>query len=791
MRRPSPLVPMLLLLALLAAASASPAGAQAPAAGTVRGIVISAEGAPLAGARVTLRGGARQGVTDDRGAFVLAEVPAGRWTLRAERLGHLAAERAVEVRSGEEAAVALSLAEGAVALEGLEVTTQRRRTASATRTETELLDIPQSIQVVGQDVIRRQAVLDLEDALRNVSGVTFTGTYNGGYQYFSSRGFFLDNVANYRRNGVLLPNFGQNYADNVESVEVLKGPAGILYGDVTPGGIVNVVTKKPQPVAMRRLEVKLGQYGLVRPSLDVTGPLNASGTLLGRLNASYERSESFRDVVWNRGWMLAPSLTWAPGARTTWTVEGSLREDDRVGDPGLLSPDGTVEGLRRLPVSRFLGEREATYGYVDRTAVSTLEHRLAGTWTLRGTAAYGWQTRTPRNLYLREADAEGDVTRQQYFFHQARTTWSTALDLAGEVRTGPVRHRVLVGADWMRHRSHTGRFVEENLPGAINLFEPVYGEQAFFGVPAEMDPTALLTWRTGLYAQDQASVWDDRVHLLLGVRWNDYRSGLRDVDSGEREGEDARERPLTPRLGVVLKPAPWLSAYGSYAESYEVTGFDWIDPSVAVPPTWGRQWEAGLKGDFFGRRLGVTLSAFRVLKEDVYGWASYTPENPAPDAESAERGWYTYSGATHRSRGVELDFNGRVSEALLLTGSAAWTEAEIVEDPAYEAGNRLANTPRESASLWATWQPGARLKGVDLGAGVFYKGSFYGSDDNAPGGLVRANHTVDVAAGYERGPYRAQLNVTNLTDRRSFLGGFGLWEPLWPRRVVLTLSTRF
>jgi iron complex outermembrane receptor protein len=762
-----------------------------PASGTVRGTVLSAERVPLPGARVTLAGSGHAAVTGADGAFVLDGVPAGRWTVRAERLGHAPAERGVEVRAGEAAAVTLELPVRSVALEGIEVTTQRRRTASATRTETELLDIPQSIQVVGQDVIRRQAVLDLEDAVRNVSGVTFTGTYNGGYQYFSSRGFFMSNVSNYRRNGVLLPNFGQNYADNVESVEVLKGPAGILYGDVTPGGIINVVTKKPQPVPYRRAEVKLGSYGLVRPSVDLTGPLNGSGTLLGRVNASYERSESFRDVVNSEGWMVAPALIWAPSPRTTWTVEGSLRQDDRVGDPGLLSPDGTVAGLRRLPISRFLGEAEATYGYQDRTAVSSLEQRLGGAWTLRHTAAYGWQTRTPLNIYLRDADEAGNVTRQQYYFHQVRGTWSTALDLAGEITTGPVRHRVLVGADWMQHRSHTGRAVEENLPGAINLFDPAYGEQAFFDVPGEMDPTALYTWRTGVYAQNQASVWGDRLHLLLGVRWNGYRSGLRDVETGGREGEDTRERPLTPRLGVVVKPAPWLSAYGSYAESYEVTGFDWIDPTVAVPPTFGRQWEAGLKGDFFAQRLGVTLSAFRIRKSDVYGWANYTPENPAPDAESAERGWYTYSGASHQSRGIELDFNGRVSDRLLLTGSAALIEAEIVEDPAYASGNRLANTPRESVSLWATYQPGGVLRGADFGTGVFYKGDFYGSDDNAPGGLVEADYTMDAAAGYEWGAYRAQLNVTNLTDRRSFLGGFGLWEPLWPRRVVLTLSTRF
>ena len=398
-------------LLLAAALAATSAPAQSP--GSISGTIRSEAGAAVVSARVLLRPSGQVRTSDASGRFSFESLAPGTFTLAVTRIGFASAERRVVVSPGAATPADVTLLAGAVALDGIRIQGQRQRVASATRTETELVDIPQSIQVVGQDVIRAQAVTEMRDALRNVSGVTFTGTYSGGYEYYSSRGFFMSNVANFRRNGLLLPNFGQNYADYVERVEVLKGPAGILYGDVTPGGVLNVVTKRPQATPYRRAELRVGSHGLVRPSLDLTGPLNRSGTLLGRVNASYERAESFRDVVENEGWMLAPSLNWNLGDRSAWNVEASLRRDSRVGDPGLISPDGTVEGLSRVPRSRFLGEADARYRYSDRTAVSTLEHRLAGGWRVRQVAAYAFQTRTPHNIYLGEVAEDGTVSRQQ------------------------------------------------------------------------------------------------------------------------------------------------------------------------------------------------------------------------------------------------------------------------------------------------------------------------------------------------------------------------------------------
>lgn len=756
---------------------------------TILGQVVTAEGRPIQDATIRLIDAPYRAFAGPDGRFALRGVPEGSYTLVVERLGYGRVEEMVRVPHA--GSMTLVLPEQAIAVGGVSVTGQRAPVVSATRTRTPLIDIPQNVQVVGKEVFEKQAVVELSDALRNVSNVTHTGTYNGGYEYFSSRGFFMSNVANYRRNGLLLPNFGRLFSDNVERVEVLKGPAGILYGDVTPGGILNVVTEKPLGFTRREVSLTMDQFGLVRPAVDLTGPLDDDRRVLYRLNVSGERGRSFRDQVRNEAIMVSPSLSWQPDQETSVLLEASWKTDDRVGDPGLVSPDGSVAALRQLPIERFLGEPSATYGYKDRDIALTAERWVADRWRLRALGGYNHSDRMPLNIYADGVRNGTEVVRRQFYFQQFRRTLTGSLELVGEFVTGPVAHEVLIGADWSTHTSRQGDSQRGALAESFDLFNPQYGSAPLrpFDEGLEQD-NYLMTRRGGVYIQDQVRLMDGRMHLLVGLRWNDFLQGRRYDEGAELPEEmpvDVEDRVISPRLGVVFKPRPWLSTYASYSEAYEVNGFDWIDPTVAIPPTYATQYELGLKGDLLGERLGFTLAAFNLRKDDVYGWAYVNAADPA----AADWDWYTYTGGIHESRGVELDLSGRVGERVSVVASAALTAAEIVEDPAYEAGNRLSNTPRETLSLWADWDPAGVLESVELGGGLFYKGDFYGSDDNTPDGLVPANHTIDLSAAWERGPLRVRGVVRNVTDRVSYLGGFGVWEPQAPRRFMLTLSSTF
>jgi iron complex outermembrane receptor protein len=345
--------------------------------------------------------------------------------------------------------------------------------------------------------------------------------------------------------------------------------------------------------------------------------------------------------------------------------------------------------------------------------------------------------------------------------------------------------------------------IDAALDRPISLDAPRYGEATLGEAPLDWNTSRNFYDRRGLYAQDQVGVLGDRVQLLLGARYNVTSTGNK-YDSpalapaGYRHSVD---RLLSPRAGLVVKPRGWLSLYGSYAESYEMNGADWIDPTILVGPTEADQVEAGAKASVLGDRLGVTLSAFRLTKRGIYNWvdAATRPTIPVIAWDSAGA-WATYQGGTHRSRGVELDVNGRLlANALTVNASASLVDARVVQDPAYAAGNRLGGTAREVANLWLNYRvpaapsggPLARLAGLELGAGVFHRGRFYQTTANDPDNLVGAFRSMDLAVGYPFGRVRARLNVTNVTNAVGYTSSFGVYEPLWVRRALLSLSTTF
>jgi iron complex outermembrane receptor protein len=765
--------------------------------GTITGYIKTGDNQPAAFVQVKLQPTGRQTLSDEAGYFIFDKVQQGTYTLEVSGVNVDSHTQSITLAAGKTETLNIALTISARELYSVVVSGQKRRTATATKMNVPLRDIPMSIQVIDQKIIQQQAIIDIKDVVRNVSGMNQTGSYNGGYQYFNSRGFDMNNWTNFRRNGTLLWNMGNHFADFYESIEFLKGPAAILYGDVAPGGIMNFVTKKPLNYDYRRFDLRFGSHGLFRPSMDISGKMNEEGNLLYRLNVAYEKGNSFRDVVENETIMLAPSVTWNISNKTSWNVEANYKSENRVGDPGLVSPDGTFEGLTTLPVNTFLGEREATYTYKNASFFSTLRHQLSRNWHLQNTLAYTQTVRTPLNVYLNnDADEDGNITRYQYFFKQKFDTYTGMLDLIGQLQTGGIKHKIVVGADAVADRIRGGGFLEQDIEGTINLFNPVLGKAGLKALPQAWDNTASFTNRLGLYAQDQMSFAHDKLNLLVGLRYNVYTSGTAFDNPADKPDDysELRENPLVPRLGIVYKPARNVSVYGSYAESYEVNGPDWIDPSIMIGPTSGKQFEVGVKTDLLNQRLGVTLAAFNISKRDVYNWG-YSDQAPTDHDFIAWTpdygGYFTYLAGEHRSRGIELDINGRVNDQLNILVSASYIQAEVVDDIVYKKGNWLANQPRTMFSAWANYDFSKHVKGLSVGYGFFYKGKFYADPANDPNGLVPENYTMDVSMAYQWKKIRFQANVSNLTNRINYLGAFGTWEPQWTRRLIAGISYTF
>jgi iron complex outermembrane receptor protein len=291
----------------------------------ISGKIIDSNGFGIPGVQIILEGTNQETITDESGHYLLKAEP-GKYSLIIKSIGYVSESRTIILIAGRSTKLSLSLSNDIYALQEVTVSSLKLKSATATKTLMELQDIPQSISVLGQKTIRQQAIFDLSTLSRNISGLNFTGNYSGAgsSQFFNARGFDLNDSQNYRLNGFMIWNLGNNYSDNIEQVEFLKGPSSILFGDATPGGVINFVTKKPLPDFMTELSFKTGSWGLLRPSLDITGPLNKGKSLRYRLNTSFEQMNSFRDMVSSKRSLIAPTFSWDINNKLSLSLETSF-----------------------------------------------------------------------------------------------------------------------------------------------------------------------------------------------------------------------------------------------------------------------------------------------------------------------------------------------------------------------------------------------------------------------------------------------------------------------------------
>lgn len=765
--------------------------------GAVKGTIKTSEGQPVAFISVVIKGTGKGTTTNDQGEFLIDHVPAGKQTLLTSGVGYDPASLEIAIVENQTTTVALTIKEATGALSEVVVLGQKRKIASVTQTDVPLLDLPLSVQIVDQTLLQQQQIIDIRDAIKAVSGVTNTGSYAGGYADFNSRGFAMNSASNFRRDGMMLENMSHLYNDNIEQIEVLKGPTSVMYGDIAPGAVMNFVTKKPLDYEYRRFEMKMGQYGLFRPSFDISGPLNEKKTLLYRLNTSYETSKSFIDYVWNKTIMFTPSVTWKITPKLEWNVEAVFKNDDRTHNPGMLSADGTFAGLKKVPYSRFLGEPSNQFRYREASVYSTLSYKVAEKWRLKNTTYYTDYQNIVEGVYFRTyvPDSAGNINRSSWMTNWYAQGWGTNLFLNGQVTTFGITHNLVFGADYMINKQFPNELVSQ--PDLIlNMFNPVYSattllkNTSYRKMPGEIS----FLQRIGFYAQDQLTFLDEKVHLLLGLRYNITTNGTKfNADFPEPAGyEDDQKKVFSPRIGLLFKPQAWLSLYGSYSQSYEQNGRDWMTGKV-IPATDADQFEVGAKTSLLADRLGIGLSAFHIQKKNVFGYVYGLSGPPEFDYFNYDSGTgiASYLGAHHESKGIEIDLNGKITNELNINIAASFIDATIVKDPAFAAGNLLGGAPRSTVNIWANYAVSHGVfKNFEIGYGFFSKGKYYATSENLPTERVDPFWTMDASIAYKYGKFFTRLNVSNFTDNRGYLGSV-IYEPMWVRRAVLSIGVKF
>lgn len=640
-----------------------------------------------------------------------------------------------------------------------------RQSATATKTDTPILETPQSITVVTRDQMDAQAAQNLAEVLNYTSGVT-TGR-NGESSSFggdgiSVRGFGGDGTTGVSFNEYLdgLRLKGSGYLSSgidpylFERVEVLKGPASVLFGQTSPGGLVNMVTKQPAPDARHEVMLQTGSHGRKQGAVDVGGDVTADGRLSYRFAGMMQDTETQTDFTERRRVAAAPTLTWKPADGTSLTLIGLYQRDDFDGSPlNFLPAQGTLlyNPNGTLPTSFSMSD--PNFNEWDRKTQSIgyrFEHRFDDHWAVRQNARYLHNDLSYKGLYAGGLLADLRTMRRNAFSLRERADDLTIDNqVQADFNTGPLHHTVLAGVDHQRLKSDTVRGLAA--APSLDLFNPVYGLS--IADPPIYQSIATRVTQTGVYGQDQIT-WGGLTVLLGGRKdWAETQQRNRRTQASGSQKDDA----FTGRAGVLYLFGNGLAPYASYSESFEpAVGSDY--GGNAFEPTTGQQYEAGIKYQPPGGSSLFTLSAFHLTQQNV---TTADPQHTGFNVQTGEI----------RSRGIEAEARVSLGAGLNAVASYTWLDAEVTASNDVSRGKRPVAVPEHSASAWAdyTVQSGP-LAGLGGGAGVRYVGSTYG--DPANSFSVPSHTLVDAAIRYDLSyltPHlkgvQAAVNATNLFDK--------------------------
>ncbi|MEM8544932.1 MAG: TonB-dependent siderophore receptor, partial [Cyanobacteria bacterium P01_H01_bin.119] len=552
-------------------------------------------------------------------------------------------------------------------------------TSTATRTDTPLRDIPQSIQVIPREVLEDQQVITLGDALRNASSVVRSERIFNG-EVFTIRGF---SGATILRDGFRLTDgarVGFLGLSNLESVEVLKGPAAILAGSVEPGGAINLVSAQPLSEPFYELGLRLGNRTLIEPSVDLTGPLTEDGRLLYRLNALHRTENDFRGYSTDiERFFIAPTIRWQISDRSDLTLFLEYSDNERPGDDGIVA---IGDGVANIPRDRVIGELDDIIRQEELRLAYQFEHRFSDFWTFRNRFSYfrNNASSTITSAVAPVNETTGDFILIPVADGSTEENYDVQTNVIGEFNTGSVGHTVLFGVDLLRARLRNrelrlGRFT----PIPFNIFNPVYGA---FPRPATADlPIAALQDTLvdglGIYVQDQIDILDNLI-LLAGIRYDTIQQTTISNPTffnPNRSESTVNADAFTPRVGLVYQPIEEVSLYGSYSTSFSPNTATTFTGEV-IPPEEGQQFEVGIRTELLNGRLIANLAFFDLTKQNV----------ATPDPNPLNRG--SVATGEQSSRGIELDIAGEILPGWNIITNYAYTDATITSDNRGNEGNR-------------------------------------------------------------------------------------------------------
>jgi iron complex outermembrane recepter protein len=687
-----------------------------------------------------------------------------------------------------------------------------KKPVSAARSGIKAMDLPQSVQIIDSEVITQQQAIRLSEVIKNANGVYVGSARGGAQESFFSRGYDMS-ANNMFKNGFRYNAGSIPEVSSLEKVEFLKGGSALLYGNVAPGGILNLVTKTPHFTKGGEITMQAGSYAYYKPSIDFYGPLNKS--IAYRFTASYENSESFRDVVKNERIYINPSFLFKISDKTQITVQGDYLSADWTPDFGTGIIGKTILDL---PRGNFYGALWSTGNTKTTSASALVNHDFNKDWKLSFNTSYqNYDRRSTSTAQLSNLDTyatPGDWKRGLVRNNNQEEIFGDQLSLQGTFNTESIKHQVFTGVDYENslaiaytyafYASPTSTTAITTESTAINLY--TYDPSTQSKIAPYSRATRIVntdTQRFGAFAQDLIS-FTDQIKLLAGIRWSWQESQADTYNLTQKpvtvaEGTKRLDKAFSPKIGLIYQPTKDVSLFASYSNSFTPNTGTTVDLKP-IKPSIIDQYEAGIKKDFWRGLLSTNVTVYQITNSNLAQTAEFKADG-SPNTDTTIK---VLSGTT-KSKGIEVDVTARPVDGLSIIAGYSYNDMRYTKtsglNGSFIEGDRVARTPANTANLsfFYTLQNGA-LKGVSIGAIGNYIGKRVGGwnsqyDSNRPGGIwdreipLEGYTTIDASVGYEWKKFSILCKLSNITNELNYTvhENYSV-NPIAPRQVLASLK---
>ena len=701
---------------------------------------------------------------------------------------------------------------------------KHQKPVTALRSGLKPMDAPQSVQIIDGEVIQQQQAIRLSDVIKNANGVYVSSARGGASESFYSRGYDMS-ANNMFKNGFRYNAGSIPEVAGLDRVEFLKGGSALLYGNVAPGGILNLVTKTPSFQSGGEVSMQMGSYAYYKPSVDFYGPLNKS--IAYRFNGSYENSESFRDVVKNERLYVNPSLLFLVSDKTQITVQGDYLNADWTPDfgTGIIGKE-----LVDVPRSNFYGALWSTGNTKSSSASVLLNHDFNKNWKLNFNSSFQSYDRTQKSTaQLATVLPNGDWTRPLVENKNLEQILGDQLSLQGAFNTGSIKHQIFTGADWENSfaTAYTYVFTPANYD-TINLynFDPSTQRN---DIPDSRNTQIAKTEtnRFGAYFQDLISI-TEQIKVLAGIRWSWQEAEVTTykefVDTKTKitttpentvptVAPKRNDQAFSPKIGLVYQPTKDLSLFASYSSSFTPNTGLTVE-GAAIEPSIIDQFEIGIKKDFWKGLLSTNVTVYQITNSNLAQTAPFLADGTTVNTDSTIK---VLGGGT-KSKGIEVDVTARPIEGLNIIAGYSYNDMRYTNtsgtNGSFVEGDRVVRTPANTANLSFFYTlPSGVLKGLSFGAIGNYIGDRLGgwNDDylwteNKPATdpktytvTIRDRDipldgytTIDASLGYTWKKFSILCRLSNITNELNYTvhENYSV-NPIAPRQFFTTLKYKF